>query len=162
MLSYLDFSKRFGAYLSDPEFQSFLESTFTDLTTYNVSQSEYMISESTEIELGYTNEDAIFDEDDEIVFKEGNPRFSHFNIYPKSVIIINELPFRLKFTDDRNDILKKIGQPTKTNRGDFLGTPFLTDHYKVDKTVISIDYFLNYSIKHFQIRDNDLLLHLKL
>jgi hypothetical protein len=161
MLSYTDFTKRFGAQLSDVEFRSFLENTFTDLTTYNVSQSEYMVSDITGIELGYRNDDAVFDDDEEIVFEEGNPIFSHFNIYPKSVNILKGLPFGLKFTDKRKDILEQIGQPTKTNEGDFLDTPFLIDHYKIDRTVVSIDYNPDsLSIKHFQIRDNDLVKHL--
>jgi hypothetical protein len=122
-----------------------------------------MISDNSGIELGFTNEDSVIDDDDQIIFEEGNPIFSHFIIYPKSGILVNELPFKVTFNDKRDSILQKAGQPTQTREGDFLGSPFLIDHYKVDDTVISIDYNLNdMSVKFVQIRDNNLIEHLKM
>jgi hypothetical protein len=163
MFSYKELVKRFGSYLSNPDFKSFLENTFPDLSEYNVLEHSYMISESSGLELGFTNEDAIFDDDTEIVFEEGNPIFSHFIFYPKANILFNEFPFGMAFTDKRDEIFDKAGQPSQTKEGDFLGSPFLIDHYKVDNTVISIDYDKNdMSIKFVQIRDNDLVEHLRI
>jgi hypothetical protein len=163
MLSYKELVKRFGSYLSNPDFESFLLSTFTDLSIYNILESDYMISDNSGIELGFTNKDSVIDDDDQIIFEKGNPIFSHFNLYSKSNILVYEFPFGLTFNDNRNNILQKAGQPNQTKKGDFLGTPFLIDHYKVDNTVISIDYNMNdMSIKSLHIRDNDLVEHLKI
>jgi len=78
-------------------------------------------------------------------------------------MFLNEFPFGMTFTDKRDEIFEKAGQPTQTKEGDFLGSPFFIDHYKVDDTVISIDYDINdFSIKFVQIRDNNLIEHLKI
>ena len=94
MLSYQDLSKKFGLNLFDKDFQLFLRNTFSDLTEYNVLESNYITSINTGIELGFKNKDAVYDDDDNILFEKGNPIFSHFILFPKSVTLINGLPFQ--------------------------------------------------------------------
>src|SRR5688572_263382 len=101
MLSYTTLSNYFGTPLADASFQAFLRANFDDLSEYNVTESDYIISEKAGIDLGFTNQEAVFDEDDNIVFEQGNPVFSHFNINPGSKI--KELPFAVSFTDIRDE-----------------------------------------------------------
>ncbi len=81
MQSYKDLTKYFGTALSDSVFQDFLKENFEDLTKHNVTESSYIISKQAKIELGFQNKQAVFDEDDEIVFEEGDARFSTINIF---------------------------------------------------------------------------------
>ncbi len=162
MHSYKDLTRYFGVPLSDTNFQSLIKSTFDDLTDYNVIEGNYMISKSNGIELGFTNNDATFDEDEDVVFDQGNPVFSHINIYPKSPL--RELPFQVSFTDSRIQVINKAGQPSQTKQGksSFLGSAFLIDNYKVENLVITFDYQPEVgSINFVQIRDNNLVEHLK-
>ena len=165
MLSYQDLSKNFGLNLFDKDFQLFLTNTFSDLTEYNVIESDYIISDNTGIELGFTNKDAVYDDDDRVLFEKGNPIFSHFILFPKSVTLINDLPLQAKFTDKRPDIITKAGKPFQTKDGyaDFLNKNFLVDNYKRDDIVITFDYDAEKHIINFiQVRDNNLVEHLKL
>jgi hypothetical protein len=166
MLSYKDFTIYFSSFLTDKNFQSFLAKTFNDLTAYNVSISKYISSASTGIELGFANNDAVYDDDTEVVFETGNPIFSHFNLWPKSQIIITDFPFDIRFDESRNEIINKIGQPTRTNEGyaDFLNKSFLVDNYKIDDLIITFDYDpTEETINFIQFRDNNLVEdHLKL
>jgi hypothetical protein len=50
MLSYKELIKRFGSYLSDPGFKTFLLNTFTDISVYNILESDYMVSLSSGVE----------------------------------------------------------------------------------------------------------------
>jgi len=162
MLSCKELIKYLGTYLSNTDFNSFLSNTFTDLSAYDVLKHDYMISDSSGVELGFVNEDSVVDDDDQIVFEDGNPIFSHFNLYLRSHILVYELPFGLTFDDKRGDVFQKAGNPIHTKEGDFLGSPFLIDHHKIDNTIISIDYNIDdMTIKSIQIRDNNLLKHLK-
>ena len=95
MQSYKDLTQYFGVPLLDTNFQSFVNSTFSDLTDYNVAAGDYMVSEKSGIDLGFTNNEAVFDHDDNVVFDPGRPVFSHINIYPKSPL--TELPFGASF-----------------------------------------------------------------
>ena len=165
MLSYTNFTKYFGHYLNDNRFKLFLTNTFNDLTEYNILKSNYIISEEMGIELGFTNNDAVYDDDDGVIFEQGNPIFSHFNIYPQSTVLINQLPFDTDFSLTRPVILAKAGLPTQTKKGyaALLITGYLNDHYKVDNTVISFNYnTTDETIKFIQVRDNNLVEHLKL
>jgi hypothetical protein len=164
MLSYKDLINYFGTSLHDTDFQAFLKQSFSDLTSYDIF-SDYMVSELCGISLGFTNNDAVFDDDDEVVFEEGNPIFSHFNLFPKSAILINQLPFGISFSDIRTDVLNKAGKPTQTNEGyaDFLNRNFLVDNYKVGDVVITFDYNAEeQTINFIQARDNKLRASLKL
>ena len=164
MVTYTDVIKYFGVHLFDEGFQSFLTITFSDLSDYDIFNG-YMISGETCVELGFTNNDAIYDDDENIVFDKGNPFFSHFNIFPKSKIIITDLPFAVEFADTREIVLMKAGSPTQTKKGhlDFLNKSFLVDNYKVNGIVVSFDYNPNdETINHIEIRDNNLVHHLKL
>ncbi len=75
MLTYNDFANRFGASLLDQEFLAFLTNTFADLTEYNVLESDYMVSEETGVELGFTNDTAEYDGDDNVVIDRGTRSF---------------------------------------------------------------------------------------
>ncbi len=165
MLTYKDLTKYFGSFLIDKNFQTFLFNNFTDLTEYDILESSYIISELTGIELGFINNDAVYDEDDAVIFEKGNPIFSYFNLYPKSKILISSFPFDISFSDKRESVFIKAGHPLKTNQGhaDFLNKDFLVDSYKEADTVIAFDYDNNNkTINHIAVRDNNLVEHLKL
>src|SRR5688572_10333119 len=117
MLSYRDFINYFGLSLYDERFQSFLTNTFSNITEYDILKGDYIISEDNGIELGFTNKDAVYDDDDNVVFEKGDPIFSHFIIYSKSSTIISDLPYGVTFTDRRSDIIAKAGNPTQTKDG---------------------------------------------
>ncbi len=161
MNPYTDFTKHFGNSLKAPDFSNFLAEIFTDLTEYDILQSEYILSVKTGIELGFKNEDAEYDDDDIIIFKKGTPIFSHFNLFPKSESIISSFPFDIKFSDTRNMLHKKIGEPLKTVylQDKLFNKTFLIDHYKLGDIAISIDYDSETeTINHIQIRDNNLVI----
>ncbi|MFC0518193.1 hypothetical protein ACFFGT_28520 [Mucilaginibacter angelicae] len=164
MFTYLHFTDQFGSYLYDDNFQAFLADTFTDLSPYNLLKSDYMRSELLHIDLGFTNEDAVIDEDELIVLEPGQPIFSHLNVYPKPDAIYG-LPFEISFTDTRTQVFKKAGEPTQTKHEDsiVLDKAFLIDHYKIDNLVLSIDYDpQDERINFIQLRDNNIIAHLKL
>lgn len=166
MLTYKDFTQHFGLSLFDKGFQSFLANTFSDLTAYDILESDYIISADKGIELGFTNNDAVYDDDDDnFIFESGNPIFSHFIIYPKSMNLINDLPFDITFTDSRFEIINKAGKPIQTREGyeDFLNMNFLVDNYKLHDIVVTFDYNAEkQTLNHIQFRDNNLVEHLKL
>ena len=165
MLSYQDLIKKFGTNLSDTDFQLFLTNTFSDLTEYNILESDYISSDKIGIELGFKNNDALYDDDENIVFEKGNPVFSHFILYPKSSTLIDKLPFDTSFEDNRDEIIKQAGNATETKEGyaDFLNKNFLVDNYKVDHIVVTFDYDAEKkTINFIQVRDNNLVEHLKL
>lgn len=165
MLSYKDFTRHFGSNLFDKDFQVFLTTSFSDPAEYDILKSDYIISEQGGIELGFTSKDAIYDDDENVVFEKGNPIFSHFILYPKSLAIINNLPFDINFTDKRFEVINKAGNPTQTKEGfaDFLDRSFLIDNYKLDDIVITFDYDAETQTLNFiQVRDNNLVEHLKL
>jgi hypothetical protein len=117
------------------------------------------------IQLGFTNNDAVYDDDENIVFEKGNPVFSHFIFHAKSLTLIDNLPFDTNFNDNRIEIIRKAGNPSQTKEGyaDFLNKSFLVDNYKVDDIVITFDYDAEkQTINFIQIRDNNLVEHLKL
>ena len=164
MLSYRDITKHFGSSLFDKDFQSFLTNTFSDLTEYNILESDYIISDDKGIELGFTNPDAVYDDDDNIIFEKGNPIFSHFIIYPRSAKLIDNLPFDTNFMDSRFAVITKAGNPIQTQEGyaNFLDKNFLVDNYKLNDIVITFDYDAEKkTLNHIQIRDNNLVEHLK-
>lgn len=164
MFNYLHFTNQFGSYLYSDDFQAFLAETFTDLNRYNVLESDYMQSEMLHIDLGFTNDDAVIDEDELIVLEPGQPVFSHLNIYPKPDLQYL-LPFEISFTDTRNDIFNKADKPTQTKHevSPLLDKHFLIDHYKIGDLVLSIDYDPDDEhINFIQIRDNNIVAHLKL
>jgi hypothetical protein len=142
MISYKAFTKYFGCNLNDENFQFFLSGIFTDLTAYNVSKSNYIISPQAGIELGFINDSAVYDEDEETVFEKGNPVFSHFNLFPKSKSVINEFPFHISFENNRSEILNKIGEPLETKRGflNLLNKNFLVDKYETENLIVVFDY----------------------
>jgi len=165
MVSYQDFTRYFGAGLYELPFQQFLSAYFKDLTEYNILESEYIVSELMGIEIGFTNNDAVYDDDDSEVLKKGNPLFSHFIIYPKAVALISVLPFGATFDDKRNVVLNKAGQPTQTNQGfsSLLRKDFLVDNYKINEIVVTFDYNVEQnSINFIQLRDNNLQEQLRL
>lgn len=165
MLSYKDFTKYFGTSLFDKGFQTFLSKTFSDLTEYNILEGDYIASDKSGIELGFTNNDAVYDDDENVIFETGNPVFSHFILYNKSLTLIENLPFDANFNDDRIEIIRKTGIPSQTKEGfaDFLNKSFLVDNYKVDDIVITFDYDVEkQTINFIQVRDNNLVEHLKL
>lgn len=164
MFTYLHFTNQFGSYLYDDNFQAFLADTFTDLSSYNILKSDYMRSEILGIDLGFTNEDAVIDEDELIILEPGRPIFSHLNIYPNPDMQYI-LPFEISFDDTREEVFKKAGEPTQTKHGDslILDKPFLVDHYRIGNLVLSIDYDpADEHINFIQIRDNNIVAHLKL
>jgi hypothetical protein len=162
MISYKELICHFGRSLLDVGFRSFIDHTFKDLTEYDITESDYIISQSAGIELGFKNSDTIYDEDDKVVFQPGTPLFSHVNIFPTSALC--ELPFRVSFSDHRNQVVKKAGQPTQTRQGDasFLGPAFLVDNYSTMDMVISFDFDpQTQRINFIQIRDNNLCTNVK-
>ncbi|MBS1600890.1 MAG: hypothetical protein JST75_21900 [Bacteroidetes bacterium] len=149
----------------DKEFQLFLTNNFSDLSGYNILESNYITSDKTGVELGFTNSEVVYDDDDNVLFKKGNPIFSHFAIYPESLTIINDLPFDASFSDKRLEIKNKAGKPTQMKEGyaDFLNKSFLVDNYKLDDAVITFDYDVEkQTINFIQVRANKLVEHLKL
>lgn len=165
MLSFKDFTRHFRLSLFDKNFQTFLTNTFSDLTEYNILESDYISSVKTGIDLGFTNNTAVYDDDENVVSEKGNPLFSHFILYPVSLTLIDNLPFDTHFDDNRTEIIKRAGSPTQTKEGfaDFLNKRFLVDNYKVDNVVITFDYDTEkQTINFIQVRDNDMLEYLKL
>jgi hypothetical protein len=163
--SYKEFIFHFGSHLNAHGFQSFLSETFNDLTDYDVTESEYIVSELTGMELGFTNDEAIYDEDDKVVFEKGDPIFSHFNVFPSSCCILTELPYNVSFDDTRESVLQKAGVPTQTKEGysDLLEKHFLVDNYKIDDMVFTVDYNpQTNTINFIQMRGNRQLKHLML
>lgn len=165
MLSYKDFTRHFGLSLFDKAFQTFLTNKFSDLTEYNILENNNIISVKGGIELGFTNNEAVYDDDENIVFEKGNPLFSHLIFYPASLTVIDNLPFGTHFDDRRIDIIKKAGNPIQTTNGfaDLLKKSFLVDNYQVDNIVITFDYDAGrQTINFIEVRDNNLVKHLKL
>lgn len=164
MLSYKDLTKYFGINLFDKDLQTFLSSTFSDLTEYDILESDYITSAKHGVELGFTNKESVHDDDDNVIFEKGNPVFSHFILYPKSLTLIGNLPFDTGFDDDRTEIINKAGNPTQTKEGytEFLNKDFLVDNYKVGHLVITFDYDVEKrTINFIQVRDNNLVEHLR-
>ena len=164
MINYKDFTIFLGSYLTDINFQKFLNDNFNDLSEYNIFDG-YISSELTAIELGFKNEDAIYDDDTEQIFEKGNPFFSHFNLYAKSGYLINQFPFGITFNDGRNEVLKKAGIPVQTRKGynDLLGKNFINDTYKIDYIAITFEYEPNTEkLILIQVRDNNSFGDLKL
>lgn len=165
-MNYLDITKYFGAKLSDPDFQTFLKSISCDPTKYNVAKGEYISSETNGLEIGFRNDDAIYDDDEQKVFKKGTPIFSLFNIHPTSEKFIESTPFNIKFSDTKNIVREKAGQPIKIVdfEDKFFNKRFMIDHFKIDNYAISIDYDSeDEKVELIQIRDNkQAQAHLKL
>ena len=163
MISYKQLADFFGSPLNVADFQYFLSQTFPDITEYDITNGDYMISEIRGIELGFTNNEVVWDEDDGTVFEYGNPIFSHFTAYPKAHDLLTELPFNIEFNDNRNGVFEKAGLPTQTREGyaDIMIKNFLVDNYKIDGTVFTIDYDPEtFSINFIQMRSNSLIVHL--
>jgi hypothetical protein len=157
-MKYLDITKYFGTKLSDPDFQSFLKSISCDPTKYNVAKSEYVSSKTTGLEFGFRNDDAIYDEDDQKVFKKGTPIFSLFNIHPSSEKFIESIPFDIKFSDTKNIVREKAGQPIKIvdAESNFFKKRYMIDHFTIEHLAISVDYNSEKeTIEFIQIRDNN-------
>jgi hypothetical protein len=116
-----------------------LQRTFDDLSDYNVAKGDYIISKASGIELGFTNKETVFDEDEGTVFEQGSHILPHVNIYPKALSI--ELPFEMSFSNERRQVLQKAGQPTRTKQGEasFLGSAYLVDNYKIGDIIVSFD-----------------------
>ena len=165
MISYKKLTSFFGFSLHEKEFDRFLSKTFSDLTEYNILESEYIVSKNFGIELGFTNNSAVYDDDEGVIFKSGDPIFSHFALYPQSGQLISELPFGVNFMENRNKIIEKAGEP-KTSKDVFvnlLNKHYLIDHYLLGDIVISFDYEVTIQTLNFiQIRRNDLVEHLKI
>ena len=160
MISYKDLTNYFGASLSDEGFQSFLTVTFSDLSEYNILDHDYITSAITGIELGFTNNDAVYDEDEAVVFEFGNPIFSHLNLYPKSTRLLENLPFDISFNNERQVIIDKAGSPLETKSGyiDLLGKHSLIDLYQIDDLVVAFDYDVRTQMPMFvQVRSNVLM-----
>jgi len=165
MHSYKELIFHFGSHLNENGFRYFLSETFSDLTHYDVTESEYVVSELAGMELGFTNESAIYDEDDMVVFEKGGPIFSHFNAYPRSCCMLTEFPFNVSFDDTRDIVLQKAGVPTQTKEGysDLLGKHFLVDNYKIGDVVFTVDYDPHMkTINFIQMRGNRQIEHLML
>lgn len=142
MLSYSTLIKYFGTELSNESFQSFLNSNFTDLTEYNILESEYINSTQKGLELGFKNDTAVFDDDSLEIFEKGNPVFSHFNLFPICAKYLNDLPFDTSFENSRDQIQQKAGVPTKIREGylEILNKHFRIDNYQMGDIIISFDY----------------------
>lgn len=165
VISYKHITWYFGLSLSDRDFQAFLTTSFSDLTEYNILENDCIISSKSGIEFGFINNEAIYDDDDNILLEKGNPIFSYFILYSKSSTLIDTFPFDANFTDSRIEIIKKAGNPTQTKEGyiDFLNKRFLVDNYKVDDIVITFDYdHEKHTINSIQVRDNNLITNIKL
>ncbi|HEY4831299.1 MAG TPA: hypothetical protein VIH61_01890 [Waddliaceae bacterium] len=165
MLSYKDFIVYFGCQLNASDFQSFLVEIFNDLTSYDITESDYIVSEVMGIELGFTNKSAIYDDDDRVIFEKGDPIFSHFTAYPKSSAQFTKWPFNISFDDRRDNVFQKAGIPAQTNEGyaDFLKRNFLVDSYKIDDVIFTVDYNPDSNTINFmQMRGNSLMEHLTL
>lgn len=165
MLSYKEFTIYFGSHLKASDFQSFLAATFTDLTAYDIRESDYIVSERMGIELGFTNKEAIYDDDDKVMVEKGDPLFSHFTAYPISRRLLTELPFHVSFDDRRENVFQNAGIPNQTKEGyaDFLNKHFLVDNYRMVDLVFTVDYEPQANTINFiQIRSNSLIEHLML
>ena len=157
-MTYLEITKYFGTKLSDPEFQIFLKSISCDPTKYNVAKGEYVSSKTTGLEIGFRNDDAIFDDDEQNVFKKGTPIFSLVNIHPSSEKFIDSMPFDIKFSDTKNIVREKAGQPIKIIdfEDKFFKKRFMIDHFTVDNFAIIVDYnSKDETVELIQIRENN-------
>lgn len=156
-MTYSDLTTYFGTGLSDAAFQAFLNSMSCDPATYNVADSDYITCESKGLEIGFRNDEAVYDEDEGTVFEKGKPVFSHFNLYPAAGGLISALPFGIGFSDNRNTVKQKAGEPVKSTDLDdpIFQKRFMIDHYELGNLAISIDYNPeDETIELIQIRDN--------
>jgi hypothetical protein len=142
MLPYTALTSYFGCSLSDAAFQTFLRAAFPDLSDYNLLESNYISSEAANVELGFANPGAVYDEDDAVILAPGNPVFSHCNLFPGAARWLASVPFGVSFSDKRPTIIGKAGAPLKTNQGymDALNASFLVDRYELESTVVLFDY----------------------
>lgn len=157
-MTYLDITKYFGTQLSDIDFQNFLKELSCDPKKYNIAESQYILSNDNGIEVGFKNKTAVYDEDDQIVFEEGNPVLSVINIRIAFGKLLKLLPFDIKFSDTRTIVREKAGNPIKVvdYEDKFFNKQMMIDHYKIDNLAISIDYDANNeTIDFIQIRDNN-------
>ncbi|MBA4240619.1 MAG: hypothetical protein C0448_07830 [Sphingobacteriaceae bacterium] len=164
-MTFHDITKHFGTKLADLDFQKFLKSISCDPTTYNVAESDYIISADNAIEIGFNNKDAEYDEDEKTIFKKGTPIFSFFNLHPKSYTLVSSIPFNLNYNDTRKTVREKVGLPIKMVEFEdkFFNKRFIVDHYRIDNLAIAIDYNSNdEKIASIQISDyTQLKEHLK-
>lgn len=158
MLSYLDITNFFGKSLYNADFQKFIHQNFSNLSDYDITDTDYIASEDG-IELGFKNDDAVYDEDDLVVFEPGNPVFSHVNLYSKISSKVT-FPFDVNFNDERSFVILKSNEPVKTPEvaDSFFNKDFLIDTYKKDHLEIAFDYNLETKMLNFiQIRDGRIL-----
>ncbi|WP_113653195.1 hypothetical protein [Pedobacter namyangjuensis] len=112
-MNYSDVTKYFGTNLSDLDFQAFLKNISCDPTKYNVSKSQYILSEENGLGVGFKDEEAVYDEDDQTVFEKGNPVFSVINLSIATCKLLKLMPFDIKFSDTRTMVRGKAGKPIK-------------------------------------------------
>ncbi len=157
MNTYKDLTTFFNKPLSDTEFQSFLKEVFDDLSEYDILESDYITSEKHGIEIGFTNDEAVYDDDDKVLFEKGTPIFTHVNLYPESAGLIDGFPFDIKFTDTRTKVFSKAGKPNKTNQGEIiiLNKKYLVDNYSAGDVTITFDYEpVGETINFIQLKSN--------
>lgn len=157
-MNYLDIAAYFGTKLSDPDFQVFLKEISCDAKKYNVAKSEYISSKKMGLDIGFKNDDAVYDDDEEKVFKKGTPVFALFNLHPSSEKIIESMPFGITFSDTKSIVRKKAGNPIKVVdfEDDLLEKHFMIDHFKSGNLAISVDYdSKDETVECIQIRDNE-------
>jgi hypothetical protein len=160
MLTCSSIVKHFGEDLYSTHFQAFLAEHFSDLTEYDILDTDYISSEIKGIELGFTNTTAITDEATQTVFEKGIPIFTHFNLFPVSANFITSLPYNCNFDNLRNEIHQIAGLPLKTKEGyiEILQKQFLVDNYQIDGFVISFDFDPESNkITSIQFRSSNLL-----
>jgi len=111
--------KYFGRHLESKTFQAYLTEHFNDLTEYNILDCDYISSIMKGIELGFTNDTAVFD-DTQMLFEKGFPIFSHFNLFPISSNFLTDFPFIASFQTSRDEIHRITGLPTTTRATQYL------------------------------------------
>jgi|GEM_PF-1444295 hypothetical protein len=156
-MTYTEITKHFGTKLSDPEFQTFLKNISCDQTEYNVARGEYISSKITGLEIGFRNDDTIYDDNEQQVYEKGTPTFSLFNLHQTSEKFIKSIPFDIKFSDNKHIMRAKAGQPIKVTdfENKLFKKHFMINHFRLGDLAISIDYNSDETIEFIQIRDND-------
>ncbi len=165
MITHNDFIRLFGLGLNDDLLCSFLSETFTDLVDRVAGEEIFMISDQYGIEIGFSNCGSLFIDYSGELFEKSSPVFSYITLFPRSLNILNKLPFNTSFDNKREEVISRAGTPTITNSGfsALLNKKYLVDNYKVADIVVTYDYNADAeTINFIQIRDNELVQDLKL
>lgn len=113
MKSIDELTKYLGFHKTNTEFQSILDKVLISPSNYD-SQTLYIVCKKSKLEIGFTNERMIREDDKDKPIMGGRPIFTHFNIYPSSSNLFDKFPFDVIFSDKFDVVRQKAGTPTRS------------------------------------------------